>query len=193
MLFRSDIGSRPDDVIILGRCDEMVRRLCRLLGWEQELDVLWDSTKNSLDPEDQRAEATPTDLEAEVQKLTDEVEQSLKLASKLKEAVATDETHETTTPTKPQAASVAETATTTTNVAEQASGDATETEADEGGRKSGTSTESNVAGAETAQGEVRKAEVEVEKSEVEEVQEAEAAVKKAQVPEMSPKVAPGKL
>ena len=169
----------------------MVRRLCRLLGWEQELDVLWDSTKDSLDPEDQRAEATPTDLEAEVQKLTDEVEQSLKLASKLKEAVETDETHETTTPTKPQAASVAETTTTTTNVAEQASGDATE--ADEGGRKSGTSTESNVAGAETAQGEVRKAEVEVEKSEVEEVQEAEAAVKKAQVPGMSPKVAPGKL
>ncbi|KIY44940.1 SIR2-domain-containing protein, partial [Fistulina hepatica ATCC 64428] len=32
-----DLGFRPDDVLLLGKCDEVVHKLCRELGWENEL------------------------------------------------------------------------------------------------------------------------------------------------------------
>ncbi|KAL2890261.1 NAD-dependent protein deacetylase hst2-1 [Ceratocystis lukuohia] len=38
------LGQRPDDVLELGPCDRGVRRLARLLGWEDELEVLWRDT-----------------------------------------------------------------------------------------------------------------------------------------------------
>ena len=40
-----DIGSRPDDVVLLGRCDEVIRELARELGWEEELDREWGKTE----------------------------------------------------------------------------------------------------------------------------------------------------
>ncbi|RDX42637.1 NAD-dependent deacetylase sirtuin-2 [Lentinus brumalis] len=40
-----NIGSRPDDVVLLGRCDEVVRKLTRELGWENELDREWRKTE----------------------------------------------------------------------------------------------------------------------------------------------------
>ncbi|KAI0822345.1 DHS-like NAD/FAD-binding domain-containing protein [Trametes gibbosa] len=40
-----DIGTRPDDVVLLGRCDEIVRTLCEALGWEKELDREWAKTE----------------------------------------------------------------------------------------------------------------------------------------------------
>ncbi|CDO77132.1 hypothetical protein BN946_scf184657.g7 [Trametes cinnabarina] len=51
-----DIGTRPDDVVLLGRCDEIVRDLCRELGWEEELDREWAKTA-TLRPLDELAEA----------------------------------------------------------------------------------------------------------------------------------------
>ncbi|KAI0699319.1 DHS-like NAD/FAD-binding domain-containing protein [Cerioporus squamosus] len=39
------IGSRPDDVVLLGRCDEIIRELARELGWEDELDREWGKTE----------------------------------------------------------------------------------------------------------------------------------------------------
>lgn len=43
-----DFGSRPDDVMFIGKCDEVVRDLCRELGWEEELDNLWAETESSV-------------------------------------------------------------------------------------------------------------------------------------------------
>ncbi len=43
-----NFGSRPDDVVLIGKCDEVVRDLCRELGWEEELDKLWAETKASV-------------------------------------------------------------------------------------------------------------------------------------------------
>ena len=43
-----DIGSRSDDVVLLGKCDDIVRDLCRALGWEAELDALWQATEASV-------------------------------------------------------------------------------------------------------------------------------------------------
>ncbi|KAF8810218.1 NAD-dependent deacetylase sirtuin-2 [Phlegmacium glaucopus] len=43
-----DFGSRADDVILLGKCDETVRELCKELGWENELLRLWEETEASV-------------------------------------------------------------------------------------------------------------------------------------------------
>lgn len=40
-----DIGTQPNDVLCLGRCDEVVRELCRELGWEADLDAEWARTR----------------------------------------------------------------------------------------------------------------------------------------------------
>ncbi|OJT08098.1 NAD-dependent protein deacetylase hst2-1 [Trametes pubescens] len=40
-----DFGTRADDVTLLGRCDAIVRDLCRELGWEAELDREWGKTE----------------------------------------------------------------------------------------------------------------------------------------------------
>lgn len=45
-----DMGHRPDDLCILGGCDDGVRRLAEALGWVEELEELWktvfDATKH---------------------------------------------------------------------------------------------------------------------------------------------------
>lgn len=43
-----DFGSRSDDVVLLGKCDDIVRDICRELGWEAELDALWQATEASV-------------------------------------------------------------------------------------------------------------------------------------------------
>ncbi|KAG7445674.1 NAD-dependent deacetylase sirtuin-2 [Guyanagaster necrorhizus] len=40
-----DLGRRPDDVVLLGKCDEVIKDLCRRLGWEEELMKLWAETE----------------------------------------------------------------------------------------------------------------------------------------------------
>ncbi|KAI0670868.1 DHS-like NAD/FAD-binding domain-containing protein [Trametes maxima] len=53
-----DIGTRPDDVLLLGRCDEIIRELARELGWEEELDREWAKTE-IMKPLDQLVQAVP--------------------------------------------------------------------------------------------------------------------------------------
>ena len=38
-----DVGAfnRKDDMVFLGKCDNIVRELCRELGWEEELEKMW--------------------------------------------------------------------------------------------------------------------------------------------------------
>jgi len=43
-----DFGSRTDDVVLLGKCDDVVRDLCKELGWENELTRLWAETEDSV-------------------------------------------------------------------------------------------------------------------------------------------------
>jgi len=35
------MGTRPDDVVILGDCDENVRKMAGEFGWAEELKELW--------------------------------------------------------------------------------------------------------------------------------------------------------
>lgn len=45
MDFGGDIGMRSDDVLLLGRCDDVVRDLCRELGWDETLEREWTKTE----------------------------------------------------------------------------------------------------------------------------------------------------
>lgn len=80
-----DIGSRPDDVLLLGDCDAGVRKLASALGWLEDLEALWEKT--NLDKyKDQPQLSQPKKskdevLEDEIEKLTAEVDQSLKLSN----------------------------------------------------------------------------------------------------------------
>lgn len=40
-----DFGTRSDDVIFLSECDKAVQKLCKLLGWTQDLERLIKETK----------------------------------------------------------------------------------------------------------------------------------------------------
>ncbi len=57
-------GSRSNDVSCIMPCDDAVRQICQLLGWEEELDALWAETAHSvasLSKEDAKEEeAAPT-------------------------------------------------------------------------------------------------------------------------------------
>jgi NAD-dependent histone deacetylase SIR2 len=74
------LGSRADDVLLLGSCDEGVRKLCDVLGWREELERLW----REVCPEEVQEERAPRtkeqEIEDEVEKLTQDVDKSLKLA-----------------------------------------------------------------------------------------------------------------
>ncbi|KAF3906040.1 hypothetical protein ABW21_db0206521 [Orbilia brochopaga] len=80
-----ELGSRADDVILLRTCDEGVRELCKELGWLDELEALWADTETdemrAKREEEARKRALPLSerLDEEVDKLTRDVEESLKV------------------------------------------------------------------------------------------------------------------
>ncbi|KAH6665531.1 DHS-like NAD/FAD-binding domain-containing protein [Halenospora varia] len=83
-----DFGSRPDDVVILGDCDEGVRKLADALGWRDELEGLWLEVGGKVkETEAQRLKEARKNmskdeaLEAEIEELTKEVDASLQLSS----------------------------------------------------------------------------------------------------------------
>lgn len=81
-----DLGSRPEDFIMLGDCDEGVQRLTEALGWKEELEKIWLEVslsfkiKEEAELQERHARMTRDELlEEDIQKLTKEVEISLKL------------------------------------------------------------------------------------------------------------------
>lgn len=83
-----DLGSRPDDVVVLGDCDTGVRKLAEALGWLDELELLWRELggnvkeKEALRMQEERRGMTRDEiLEEEVGKLTREIDSALKLSS----------------------------------------------------------------------------------------------------------------
>ncbi|KAI9058267.1 DHS-like NAD/FAD-binding domain-containing protein [Trametes sanguinea] len=50
MDFAGDIGMRSDDVLLLGKCDDIVRDLCKELGWEDALMQEWAKTEGESAP-----------------------------------------------------------------------------------------------------------------------------------------------
>ena len=83
-----DFGSRPDDVVCLGKCDDIVRDLCGELGWADELEAAWQETEHSLVDFGEGAE-TPErgpqlTEEAEERQLEEDVEE---ITEKLREVL----------------------------------------------------------------------------------------------------------
>lgn len=90
-----DIGTRSDDVLLLGKSDEIVRQLCAALGedWVEELDAVWKETEiyarkdedeekevaTAAASKDEKVLAESEALEDEVDKLTKAVEKSLQI------------------------------------------------------------------------------------------------------------------
>ncbi|KAF7593967.1 Sir2 histone deacetylase Hst2 [Aspergillus hancockii] len=84
------MGSRPDDVLLLGDCDAGVRRFARALGWEQELESLWESTntnKEARDAETASLQTRDERLRDEVERLTKEIDRTLNISDAYEQRV----------------------------------------------------------------------------------------------------------
>ncbi|KAI4622090.1 hypothetical protein J4E83_004829 [Alternaria metachromatica] len=77
-----DMGTRPDDVLLLEDCDSGVRKLAEACGWTDELEALWATTAPAeapVVPKETVKKSHDELLEDEVDKLTRDVEESLRL------------------------------------------------------------------------------------------------------------------
>lgn len=87
------LGGRSDDVLILGDCDEGVRKLADACGWLDELEQMWAMTapKVAADrlekSEKEVAKTKDEDLQDEIDKLTKDVDETLKISKGLEEAL----------------------------------------------------------------------------------------------------------
>ncbi|GES64449.1 NAD-dependent deacetylase sirtuin-2 [Aspergillus terreus] len=84
------LGSRPDDVLLLGDCDAGVRKFARALGWERDLEEIWERTNpNPASREAEEAPARTRDerLHDEVERLTEEVDRALGLSETYQDRV----------------------------------------------------------------------------------------------------------
>ena len=77
------LGSRADDVLLCGDCDDGVRKLASCLGWLDELEMLWNATAPEQSAVTQEAQPKTEDevLEDEINILTREIDRSLKLST----------------------------------------------------------------------------------------------------------------
>jgi len=84
------IGSGKNDLVLLGKCDDIIRDLAKELGWEDELDKEWIETAKSLDSHEtpdgpgksDKVDESKTELEQELEKITDRVGNALSLTEK---------------------------------------------------------------------------------------------------------------
>lgn len=77
------LGSRPDDVLVLGDCDEGVRKLVDALGWREELETEWKNTNpdhGKLKKQNSTPRTKDQKLEDEVEKLTRDIDKTLKVS-----------------------------------------------------------------------------------------------------------------
>lgn len=80
-----DLGSRADDVLTLGTCDDGARKLAAALGWEDELQALWQTVSADVVVERKPQRTKDELLEDEIAKITAEVDRSLKISSSQKQ------------------------------------------------------------------------------------------------------------
>ncbi|ATY59612.1 SIR2 family histone deacetylase [Cordyceps militaris] len=75
------IGTRPDDVLSLGPCDDGVRQLAAELGWGDELEKMWRGIVGEEEAEKQlrNRKERNEEIDEEVQRLTEDVEAALRI------------------------------------------------------------------------------------------------------------------
>ena len=110
-----DLGTRRDDVLLLGKCDDVVKELAKELGWLKELKATWAETRSSLDnppateeeseeSEDHAPEAEETEeekLQREIAWLTQSVDVTLRVSDDLKKRVEKETKQEVVKPLSP--------------------------------------------------------------------------------------------
>ena len=74
------LGTRPDDVLVLGPIDAGIRKLAEELDWLQELDDMW-RTSIGTDEAEKQLQRVPR-ITAEMDQLTDQLETALSLEDK---------------------------------------------------------------------------------------------------------------
>jgi NAD-dependent histone deacetylase SIR2 len=76
------IGGRPDDVLMIGDCDDGIRQLAKLLEWEEELEALWKEVSSSTgrDDEEEKVTTSETSLDEEIAKLASKMDPNLKIS-----------------------------------------------------------------------------------------------------------------
>lgn len=94
------IGSNPDDVLLLGDCDEGVRALAEACGWLDELEALWaktapKATSDVEEPEQKVEQDKDEALEAEIEQITREVDETLNLSKWHEEKVRSEHVPDT--------------------------------------------------------------------------------------------------
>lgn len=65
---------RPDDVVCLGSCDEIVKDLCKKLGWDDELMTEWEGTSGTLEAAETTTQKAAREEDTRKESLTKEVE-----------------------------------------------------------------------------------------------------------------------
>ena len=79
-----DLGRRADDVLMLEDCDSGVRKLAEACGWLEELEAVWAKTEKEvkiMTDKEKAKKSRDEVLQEEVDKLTREVEESLRLGA----------------------------------------------------------------------------------------------------------------
>ncbi|KAH0128968.1 NAD-dependent histone deacetylase SIR2, partial [Aureobasidium melanogenum] len=95
------LGSRSDDVLLLGDCDDGVRRLAKAIGWEDELEDLWAKTDPEYVPgkpiktkddiaKEEAKKSRDEKFQDEVDKLTKEVDKTLDVSKWHQEQIRKD-------------------------------------------------------------------------------------------------------
>ena len=85
-------GSGYDDVLLIGDCDDGVRKLAEICGWLDELEALWaktapkDAAKETTEPQKAKKDKDEA-LNDEIDKLTKEVDQTLNVSRWLEDRV----------------------------------------------------------------------------------------------------------
>ncbi|KAH8879345.1 NAD-dependent deacetylase sirtuin-2 [Thozetella sp. PMI_491] len=75
-----NMGSRPDDVLVLGDCDSGVRKLADALGWREELEAKWRETVGEKEAQRQlRVSETRATEKKEMDQLVDRMREGLNL------------------------------------------------------------------------------------------------------------------
>lgn len=79
------LGSRPGDVLLLGDCDAGVRKFADALGWRDELEEHWKANNPEQSEQEAPLKTRQEKLDDEVEKLTRDIDASLKITGEATE------------------------------------------------------------------------------------------------------------
>ncbi|KAL9013731.1 MAG: hypothetical protein Q9173_001592 [Seirophora scorigena] len=76
------LGSRADDVLLLGDCDEGIRKLALAIGWLEELEALFEKYHQIRTPEEKShvPETQDDKLEDEIAQITRDIDDALRIS-----------------------------------------------------------------------------------------------------------------